>query len=90
MQIQTSATTVTARALLQRINRKLAKEDERLCRGRSFYDHGYGQVFDHNLGEYYRVGTAGPYSNAVTETHVDLVELARELGVMHPSEKLAE
>jgi hypothetical protein len=64
---------LSERALLARINRALAKEDEglRRCRedSRDF----------HNLGRYYRVDY---FHNGIVGTDVDLESLGRELKVL--------
>ncbi len=66
---------VTARALIQRINRKLTAEGQRLKapRGRP---HG---------GDYFIVHVT---RHAVTRTDVDLEALGRELGALQPWERL--
>jgi hypothetical protein len=72
---------VSERALFQRINRALNKNDEKLCKcrldSRAYYD----------LGDYYRIDCR---TNFVLEKHVDLEEMARDLNVMHPREVLIE
>ena len=73
---------VTTRALIQRINRALAKEDEMLRKSSK------RAVAD--LGEYYIVDVS---RNAVGRhgfNHGDLEPLARELGVMSDFEKLED
>jgi hypothetical protein len=68
---------LTERTLITRVNRVLLKRDERLTRCRkNSRDH-------HNLGDYYTV--LFPHS-AVGRVHVDLLELARELGVVKRGE----
>jgi hypothetical protein len=62
---------IAERALYQRINRKLRGDGEVLKRSR-------GRV-ETTLGDYYVVNVE---RNFVAQHHVDLVELARELGVM--------
>jgi hypothetical protein len=75
--------TVTERALVRRINRKLGKLPfpQRLCvlaeRSRGYY----------NLGRFHVVDV---YRNAVLDWRVDLVERARDLGVLAANEQLAE
>jgi hypothetical protein len=63
---------VTERALFQRINRKLAHENEQLktCRG--------GQ-WENELGRYYVVDLN---RNSITASDVDPEALGRELGVL--------
>jgi hypothetical protein len=65
---------ITKRALVQRINRRLAKQDyqEKIEACRSSRDR-------HNVGDFYRIDLN---RNAVIGTHVDLDELGRELGVL--------
>jgi len=79
---QTKCTTrrvlVSKRALIQRINRRLVREGEKLyaTRGRkSFQD----------LGEFYIIDVG---RNFVAQKDVDLEELGRELKVLSPWEKL--
>ena len=80
---------VTERTLIQRINRKLRKAGELLCKNRGFFDGprelGRGPYFN-ELGEYFIVDDR----RNVSAMCVNLVELARELGVMRPGETLAE
>jgi hypothetical protein len=54
-------------ALLARVNRKLAKTDQKVLRSRSAAEKS-------TLGEWYVVGPKG-----IERTHVDLAALAREL-----------
>jgi hypothetical protein len=72
---------VTARALMQRINRRLAKDEgSRLltCRETA---RGFNE-----LGRYYVVNA----QNHLAQTDVDLEDLARELDLMKPWETLVE
>jgi hypothetical protein len=69
---------VTARALVQRINRRLTGRDERLKASR-------GSLSRTNVGDYFVIDVKG---NFVVSTHVDLETLARELGVLAPWEAL--
>ena len=69
---------VSMAALMARINRKLAHDGERFKASRSAGE------FD-NLGDYYTVDLS---MNAVVGKHQDPEELARELEVMQPWEKL--
>jgi hypothetical protein len=71
--------TLSRGALMKRINRKLAHEGERLCKSR--------RPWDGEIGHYYVVDTN---RNLVIAKDVDLEDLARELGVIHPAEKVAE
>ena len=70
---------VNARALLQRINRKLAEDQECVKKTRG--------VAIRDLGEYYRLDL---FKNRVMETDVDIEALARKLGVLHEFEALKE
>lgn len=70
---------VTRRALVQRINRKLAATGEKLIATR-------GEIARHELGEFYRVNASG----SITSKDDDLENLGRELGVLKPYEVLAE
>jgi len=66
---------VTQRAVIQRINRKLTGMGQRLCATELGWRHA--------LGRYYvRDGTG------VVRKDVDLSELARELGVLAPFERI--
>jgi hypothetical protein len=84
---------VSLRALLQRVNRKLANEEELIRRTRPIYDVMGGDtehlrpIYDHNLGQFYRIDTR---RNFVVETHVDLEAIARKLGAIAPWEQLEE
>ena len=71
---------ITKRALFQRINRSLARERQHLlsARGERAYAH---------LGAHYVVDLE---RNTVVAHHVDLLELAQELKVLRPWERLAE
>jgi hypothetical protein len=72
---------VTNGALVARINRKLAKDWKKLHKYRE------SSSGHHNLGDYYVVDS---YRNAIINTHVDVLSFARDLGVIHPGELLAE
>jgi hypothetical protein len=67
---------ISKRALIQRINRKLRREDEQLRAARGGRDH-------QNLGDYYVIDYRG---NFVTRKDVNIVTLGRELGVLQPWE----
>jgi hypothetical protein len=67
----------TQRAVIQRINRKLAHKYEKLCKSR-----GWREL--QNLGDYHVIDC---YRNAVINSHVKIEELARELGVMADHER---
>jgi hypothetical protein len=71
---------VTRRALTQRINRVLAKENQKLLASRSWGAKS-------NLGDYHIVDT---YRNAVVDYHIDLVKLAKEMHVLADWEKLED
>jgi hypothetical protein len=71
---------VTSRALLQRINRRLQRDGERVRAYRG------GRSWS-QLGDFYRFDTK---RNFLCEGHVDLEGLGRELGVLKPYEGLAE
>jgi hypothetical protein len=71
---------VSFRALMQRINRKLAKKEEQLCSNRS--DH-----WSSDLGAYYVLNLR---SNSITDDHVDPEALGREIGVLRPWEVVEE
>ncbi|HEY3549338.1 MAG TPA: hypothetical protein VGK17_24980 [Propionicimonas sp.] len=75
---------VTMRALVQRINRKLAKENQVLKAQR-----GAAARLDNpqGLGAYYIVDT---HSGNVDAQHVDPEKLGRELGVLQTWERLEE
>lgn len=68
---------VTARAMTQRINRALAP-NEQLKATR-------GARAQTELGAYYIVDVR---RNAITRSRIDLEELAKELGVLQPYERL--
>jgi hypothetical protein len=63
---------VSMRALIQRINRRLAKNGERLHRYR-------GGQWSTDLGEFY---IRDEYRNFLVQGHVDPEALGRELGVL--------
>jgi hypothetical protein len=71
---------VSRRALLARVNRKLAHQEERLCRTRSLR-----AQFD--LGDYYIEDTQTPN---ILDHHIDLELTAKVLGVLKPYERLAD
>lgn len=70
---------VTMRALIQRINRALLKNDEKLKATR-------GGRMQTDYGDYY---TLDFRLNAVIRGDVDPEELGRELGVLRPYEHVA-
>lgn len=69
--------TVTKRAIMGRINRKIKPEYQKVRKTRTTSG-GYDY-----LGKYHLIDS---YSNSVRDTHIDLAEYAKELGVIHPSE----
>jgi hypothetical protein len=71
---------VTERALIQRVNRVLRSDGRILKVSR-------GDGARREVGRYYVVGFD---RNAVRTLHVDIQELARELGVMRSFERLEE
>lgn len=68
---------LTARALLQRINRKLLPDSERIVKTRSRWVS--------TVGDYFRIDLN---KNAVVDHDVNLENLGRELGVLRPYEAL--
>jgi hypothetical protein len=68
----------SARALIQRINRKLHNDSEQLRTARTVNS-------ETRVGKYFVVDT---FRNAVTHTDVDIEALGRELEVLHPWEEL--
>ena len=72
---------ISERAVIQRINRKLAKDNEKLKTL-----HETSQSI-HNIGRHYIVDI---YSGAILHTHQDVESLGREIGVLHNREKIAE
>lgn len=71
---------VTLRAVIQRINRKLAPDNEVLKAAR-------GARMQQEVGDYYIVDFS---KNAVTRMDADPEKLARELGVLKDWETLAD
>lgn len=71
---------VTPRALIQRINRRLATDNEVLKAAR-------GARMQQEVGDYYIVDLS---RNAVTRTSANPEKLARELGVLKDWETLAD
>lgn len=81
MKKQQITVTVSKRALLQRVNRALVKENARLksCRETAMqYE---------TLGDFYRVDEE---HNCIVKKDVDLVSIAKELGVIADWERLEE
>lgn len=83
------AVPVTERAVIQRVNRKLAEKHGKIpsspptARVVLKKTRGWNAV--QNLGEFY---TLDVYSNTVLDTHVDLEAEARELGALADWETL--
>ncbi len=75
---------VSERALFQRINRNLNRNDRKLCTARGFWD---GRVWqeDTNLGRYYVVDIR---RNLVVDAHVNLEQFGRDLEVLAPWEAM--
>ena len=71
---------VSTRALIARINRKLAHDNEKLCRSRSVQT----QV---SVGEYFIIDAM---RNIIMHQHVGLESLGKELGVFKPYERWTE
>ena len=76
--------TVSERALIARINRKLAKQGEQLRRARATRD-GNHLIPDNNLGWYFIIDVN---RNFIVHTHIDLELLGRELDALANWEKL--
>jgi hypothetical protein len=78
---------VTMRALLARINRKLAKECEQLVKAR-------GEAAAERVGEYYIIHVASIGErvgrNSVAETFQNPEKLGRRLGVLNDWEEVQE
>jgi len=77
--LEAGMVTITEKALIGRINRKLAHDGEQLCRGRS-----YAAVQE--LGWY----IVNVQRNTIEAQRCVLLELGRELGVLADHEELAE
>jgi hypothetical protein len=77
---KTEGVPVTMRALIQRINRKIAMDGEVLKTAR-------GQAARAELGDYYIINV---HHNFVSAKDVDLEARGRELGVLRPYECIAE
>jgi hypothetical protein len=78
---------VSTRALVQRVNRKLAKDNEQIRATRA------GTRARVDLGEYYQLRfgrTASEPSTNIIDTQVDLAQLGRELGVLESWERLED
>jgi len=68
--------TITTKGLIQRINRKLAREGQKLRTTR-------GMQMHIDVGDYWIQDISGNY---VADKYVDPVELGRKLGVLGPSD----
>lgn len=75
---------ITERALLQRINRKLKKENQVLRTARGFWA-GPNWYEDNNLGRYYVIDI---YQNMLVDHHVDIEEMGRDTGALAEWEAL--
>lgn len=80
MKAKPTKVNVSEKALIARINRQLAKQEERLKTNRSDRDFV-------TLGHYYIVNWN---RNCVTSTHHNLSALAEEMGVLKPWEEVVE
>jgi hypothetical protein len=74
------AATVTRRAIIQRINRKLAPYEEKLVKAR-------GARTKQDFGDYYTVHLR---FNAILRMDPDLEDLAKEVGALKPWEHVEE
>jgi len=80
---------VSERALLQRVNRKLADDLEVIKRAkpvRAYVEQGYADPYPLDTGKFYRVDYR---RNFMVEKDVDLEALAREIGALKAWEELA-
>ena len=69
---------VSERAVMQRINRRLTREDKRIHRARRWPEHL-------KLGKHYIIDEL---KNVVCDSHVFIEQYAREIGAMQPWECL--
>jgi hypothetical protein len=76
----TNLVPITARALVQRLNRKLAEQDQVLKKSR-------GARTQLDLGDYYVIDFR---RNFVVDDHCDLAELGREFEVLRDYEEVVE
>lgn len=72
-------TPVTQRALLARVNRKLAADGQRMKQARQ------GTRAHQDLGDFYVIDLS---RNALEASHCDLETWARDMGAMAPYERL--
>jgi hypothetical protein len=70
---------LTKRALIQRINRKLRRQDERLCSCRR------ASRAWRELGDYYIVDT---HRNMIRDTGIDVEKYAKQIGALQPFEQV--
>ncbi len=70
---------VSERALIQRINRRLSKEDQMLCRTR--------ERWSSDLGRYHTIDLS---RNSLVAKHINLEKLGRETGALKPWERLVD
>lgn len=75
---------VSKRAVLQRVNRRLAEREEAVKTHRSSGSSG-GQAWE--AGDFYQIDIS---RNSLIDSDVDLESLARELGALAAWEKLAD
>jgi hypothetical protein len=73
---------VSKRALVQRINRKLAHQDKKLKAGTE-------RTWS-TTGDYFIVSLVPSHGNFIVGMNIDIEELGEELGVLQPWEKLEE
>jgi len=79
-----NASAVSQRAIVQRINRRLANDQQTLRVTRP------GSRWANDLGAFYIVDNDPLGRENLVAAHVDLETLARELGVLEPGETIAE
>jgi len=72
---------LSQRAVIQRINRKLAKQDQKLNTSRM------KSAGIHDMGRYYIVDT---YRNAVVDSQINLETMGRKLGAIAEYEEIGE
>jgi hypothetical protein len=77
---RTGKVPVSLRAVIQRLNRKLAADDEVLKKAR-------GQRWQSDLGDYYIVNAN---NNMLVGGHINPEEEARERGVLKPYEEVVD
>ena len=74
---------VTRRAVIQRLNRKLAENDQKLCKTR-------GAKACQDLGDYYILDVRLNCVMDPNHTDASIEKLARELGVLKKYEEVSE